>query len=319
MRRAECAASRDTVSLPSRSRSNGTPYESRSRTRSGASRAIAYATASSTMPAPAATVSATCFSTESPGAIAAAMPPCAQAEEAPSPIGAAASTVTGRGARRSAVNSPARPPPRMRISSVSAGAPGRTVWVTALSSVKCLGHRVGGHAAEHLDAVCRAIVVGPAGRQIETVCGLGAVEVRIADAALAHLVLEILQHCLADAGESRLRSDIVELDLTGVAEGADAEDRIVVLDHVHVGRRIAQPAHQVLGRLVGRPALDEGTVAAVVRLAEARDRFNQDAAHRERVLSPGTAKVHLALAVQLFKLTIRSTDRRARSAIMGST
>src|ERR1700688_3001168 len=85
----------------------------------------------STMPAPAAIVSATCFSTESPGASAAPMPPGAQAEEAPSPIGAAASTVTGRGARRSAANSPASPPPRMITSSVSAGTMERRVVTIA--------------------------------------------------------------------------------------------------------------------------------------------------------------------------------------------
>ena len=51
--------------------------------------------------------------------MAAAMPPCAQAEDAPSPIGAAASMVTGRGARRSAQKRPARPPPRMITSSTA--------------------------------------------------------------------------------------------------------------------------------------------------------------------------------------------------------
>src|SRR6478672_7739284 len=87
------------------------------------------------MPAPAAMVSARCFATESPGAMAAAMPPCAHAEEAPSPIGAAASTVTGRGARRRAANSPASPPPRMITSSVSERAPERMVVATILSSL----------------------------------------------------------------------------------------------------------------------------------------------------------------------------------------
>ena len=72
--------------------------------------------ASSTMPAPAMTVSDVCFSGVSPSPIAAAMPPGAQAEEAPSPIGEVASTVTGCGASLSAQNSPARPPPMMRIS-----------------------------------------------------------------------------------------------------------------------------------------------------------------------------------------------------------
>ena len=79
---------------------------------------ISRAIRSSTMPAPAAMVSAACCSGESPGATAAAMPPCAQADEAPSPSGAAASTVTGRGARRSAQNRPASPPPTMTTSSV---------------------------------------------------------------------------------------------------------------------------------------------------------------------------------------------------------
>src|SRR5665213_2728988 len=85
--------------------------------RAGASETRMRAIFSSTMPAPAAMVSARCFSTVSPGAIAAAMPPCAQADEAPCPIGAAVSTVTGRGARRSAQNKPARPPPTIMTSS----------------------------------------------------------------------------------------------------------------------------------------------------------------------------------------------------------
>src|SRR5690606_29660659 len=42
----------------------------------------------------------------------------AQAEEAPSPIGAAVRMVTGRGASFSAQNRPARPPPTMTTSSM---------------------------------------------------------------------------------------------------------------------------------------------------------------------------------------------------------
>ena len=53
-----------------------------------------------------------------PRQTAAAMPPCAQAVEAPSPSGAAEITVTGRGASFSAQNRPARPPPTMTTSSV---------------------------------------------------------------------------------------------------------------------------------------------------------------------------------------------------------
>ena len=53
--------------------------------RAAASPTISRAIFSSTVPAPAASVSARCFSIESPGDMAAAMPPCAQAEDAPSP------------------------------------------------------------------------------------------------------------------------------------------------------------------------------------------------------------------------------------------
>src|SRR5215472_17737379 len=70
--------------------------------RAGASRASASATSSSTIPPPTAT----------------AMPPCAQALEAPWPSGAAEMRVTGRGASFSAQNRPARPPPTMTTSSV---------------------------------------------------------------------------------------------------------------------------------------------------------------------------------------------------------
>ncbi len=51
---------------------------------------------------------------------AAAMPPCAQVEDAPSPKGAAVRMVTGRGASRSAAKMPAIPPPMMRICSSAA-------------------------------------------------------------------------------------------------------------------------------------------------------------------------------------------------------
>src|SRR5580765_3131204 len=89
--------------------------------RAGASLTSKRAMPSSTIPAPALMVSARCLSMESPGATAAAIPPCAQAEEAPCPIGAAAITVTGRGASFSAQNSPAKPPPTMTTSSDTSG------------------------------------------------------------------------------------------------------------------------------------------------------------------------------------------------------
>src|SRR5438270_1677298 len=73
--------------------------------------------ASSTMPPPTATVSAACASGVSPSATAAAMPPCAHADDAPSPSGAAEINVTGRGASLSAQNNPASPPPTMTTSS----------------------------------------------------------------------------------------------------------------------------------------------------------------------------------------------------------
>ena len=84
--------------------------------RAGASRASSRAIFSSTRPAPAAIVSVACASALSPSAIAAAMPPCAHAVEAPSPSGAAEITMTGRGASFSAQNSPARPPPTITTS-----------------------------------------------------------------------------------------------------------------------------------------------------------------------------------------------------------
>src|SRR5215510_12654369 len=83
--------------------------------RAGASRAIASALGASMMPAPAATVSRACASGVSPSATAAAMPPCAQTLDAPAPIGAPVSNVTGRGASLSAQNRPANPPPTMTM------------------------------------------------------------------------------------------------------------------------------------------------------------------------------------------------------------
>src|SRR5262245_52020648 len=71
------------------------------------------ANASSTRPAPAAMVSRAWASGVSPSATAAAMPPCAHALDAPCPIGAAVSTVTGRGLSLSAQNKPTMPPPMM--------------------------------------------------------------------------------------------------------------------------------------------------------------------------------------------------------------
>ncbi len=116
MRRAEWAASREGTRRPSASRSNGAPKLKRSSTRARASRATESAIASSTTPAPAATVSAACNSGLSPSLTAAATPPCAQTEDEPSPIGAAASTVTGNGASFRAQNRPASPPPTIRMS-----------------------------------------------------------------------------------------------------------------------------------------------------------------------------------------------------------
>src|SRR5262245_35912896 len=82
---------------------------------------MASATDSSTRPAPAATVSRACASGVSSWVTAAAMPPWAQALEAPSPSAAAVTMVTGRGASFSAQNRPARPPPTMITSSVRLG------------------------------------------------------------------------------------------------------------------------------------------------------------------------------------------------------
>src|ERR1044072_9471976 len=64
-------------------------------------------------------VSRACASGVSPSATAAATPPCAQALDAASPIGAAVTMVTGRGLSFSAQNRPARPPPTMTTSSVA--------------------------------------------------------------------------------------------------------------------------------------------------------------------------------------------------------
>ena len=83
--------------------------------RSEASEAMRRTIAASQSPAPATSVSATWLSIESPSPIAAAMPPCAQAEDAPCPSGTGVSTVQGKGASFSAVKSPARPPPMMRM------------------------------------------------------------------------------------------------------------------------------------------------------------------------------------------------------------
>jgi hypothetical protein len=60
------------------------------------------ATSGSTVPAPAATVSAAWASGLSVAPIAAAMPPCAQAEDAPSPRVSGEIISTGRGASSSA-------------------------------------------------------------------------------------------------------------------------------------------------------------------------------------------------------------------------
>src|SRR5262249_55338916 len=85
--------------------------------RAGASRVISSAIFGLTIPAPAFSVSSTCAAGESSSSIAAAMPPRASTEEAPSPSGEAVTTVTGRGASFSAQNRPASPPPTMTTSS----------------------------------------------------------------------------------------------------------------------------------------------------------------------------------------------------------
>ena len=85
--------------------------------RAGASTAIISAMRRSTMPAPAFSVSSTWASGESLSSMAAAIPPCAQTDEAPSPIGEAVTTVTGRGASFSAQKRPASPPPTITTSS----------------------------------------------------------------------------------------------------------------------------------------------------------------------------------------------------------
>src|SRR5262245_22663528 len=156
MRRAECAASRDTRRWPSRSLSNGTPYARSSATRAGASRAIASATDSSTRPAPAATVSRACASGVSSCVTAAAMPPWAQALEAPSPRGAAVTMVTGRGASFSAQNRPARPPPTMITSSMRLGGVRAMCVSCTMASAPQVHHAldgaprlVGDHGVDH--------------------------------------------------------------------------------------------------------------------------------------------------------------------------
>ena len=118
MRRAEWAASCDGAEPALRGRGRTARHScSRSSTRARGLAATDRATVSgSTRPAPAAIVSAACGSGLSPSPTAAAMPPCAQADEAPSPSGAAASTATGSGASFSAQNRPARPPPTIRMS-----------------------------------------------------------------------------------------------------------------------------------------------------------------------------------------------------------
>src|SRR5689334_21743058 len=90
--------------------------------------------ASSTRPAPAAMVSAACASGLSPSATAAAIPPWAQALDAPWPSGAAEITVTGRGANFNAQNNPARPPPTMTTS------PSKTSVLMFASSILQVDH-----------------------------------------------------------------------------------------------------------------------------------------------------------------------------------
>ncbi len=130
--------------------------------RADASPTISRAIFSSTVPAPAASVSARCFSTESPGDIAAAMPPCAHAEDAPCPIGAAASTVTGRGASRSAQNRPASPPPRMITSSATEGAVAGILSVMSLIHAHIVRMHSAPPSSSMMTMVCAADAVrGP--------------------------------------------------------------------------------------------------------------------------------------------------------------
>src|SRR5580698_4599444 len=119
MRAREWAASRPKASAPSLARSNGTPSCNRSAMRSGASRATRLTMPESHKPAPALIVSAAWWRQSSSLPIAAAMPPCAQADAPEWPGREPASTKAGKGASFSAVNSPAMPAPRIKAPSVS--------------------------------------------------------------------------------------------------------------------------------------------------------------------------------------------------------
>ena len=94
----------------------------------GAAAAMRAATAGSLSPSPAARVSAACSAGSSSSPTAAATPPCAQAEAAPWASGVLASRITGCGASRSAVMSPARPPPMMT------GAPASSERIVSMAS-----------------------------------------------------------------------------------------------------------------------------------------------------------------------------------------
>ena len=77
----------------------------------GASAAKRAATRRSTNPAPALTVSAACSEGESSSPTAAAMPPCAQADEVNSPSDRYETSATVSGRNSKAVSMPAKPPP----------------------------------------------------------------------------------------------------------------------------------------------------------------------------------------------------------------
>lgn len=111
IRRRACAASRPSATSPAPSRSNDTPCRSSHAMQAGAARVTASVTAGSLRPAPAASVSAACRSGVSSAPSAAARPPCAQAVAASALRRACAISVTGMGARCSAVARPAMPAP----------------------------------------------------------------------------------------------------------------------------------------------------------------------------------------------------------------
>ena len=118
IRRRLWAASSPSAIRPSAARSKGAPSPASHSISPGAALAMRAATSGSERPAPAVSVSAAWRSGWSSAPSAAAMPPCAQAVAASSPRFTRATSVTGSGARRSAVASPATPPPTTMTPSV---------------------------------------------------------------------------------------------------------------------------------------------------------------------------------------------------------